>query len=609
MSAAARKTGRGLFRRAAPLGALAAITLLLPAAAQASQTLSVEKAGPGTGTVTSSPAGIACGSTCSFAFADGTLVLLSGIAGPNSTAVAWSGCDSVTIENRCKTTMSSARTIKATFGLIKRKLSVEKTGSGTGTITSSPAGINCGSTCSAEYAHGTEVTLSATPGPFTEAAKWSGCESLSAENKCKVTMSAAKTVSATFNLRPQTLKVAKGGLGTGTVTSSPSGINCPSTCSAGFGEGSTVTLSGAPSGETEAVKWSGCDAITPEGKCQVTMTGAREVGAVFDLEGPTLSLTTTGSGTGTVTSAPAALACPAACAVNFPEGSKVTLTGTPGLHSEAVKWSGCDSTEAGKCIVTMEGARQVSAAFELEPQYVQRALTIAMPGPGQGTVTSIPGGISCPPDCSQEFVLKTKVTLIATPAPGSEFDRWSATACGQSPLCSLTVNNDRTLYAVFKAVGTRTLSVAKAGSGQGAVTSKPAAIECGQACSAQLDAKTKLTLHAVPTPGSTFAGWSGDCTGTKACHLLMNEARNVTATFASNSPSPGAKQCRVPRLKGKTLAKARRALSRAHCKLGKLSRPKGKGALLVRSSSPHSGATRPAGTKVALKLMIRKQGR
>jgi hypothetical protein len=252
----------------------------------------------------------------------------------------------------------------------------------------------------------------------------------------------------------------------------------------------------------------------------------------------------------------------------------------------------------------------LAAIALLLPATAQASQTFSVEetGSGTGTVTSIPGGISCPSDCAQEFPLKTKVTLIATPAPGSEFDHWSATSCGKSALCSLTVNNDRTLSATFKAIGTRTLSVAKAGSGQGAITSKPAAIECGQACSAQLDAKTKLTLHATPTPSSTFSGWSGDCTGTKACRVQMNEARNVTATFTSNSPSPQAK-CRVPRLKGKTLAKARRTLSRGHCKLGTLSKPKGKGTLLVRSSKPGKGAVRPAGTKVALRLVRKRQGK
>lgn len=163
--------------------------------ALASQTLTLEKQGAGSGTVTSSPSGIDCGSICSFAFADNAVVLLSGTAGANSAAVKWSGCDQVTIENKCKATMSGARTVKASFELIKRKLSLEKTGTGSGTVTSSPAGIDCGLTCSAEYDHGAEVTLSALSGPNTEAVKWSGCASVTGENRCLVTMSGAKAVS------------------------------------------------------------------------------------------------------------------------------------------------------------------------------------------------------------------------------------------------------------------------------------------------------------------------------------------------------------------------------------------------------------------------------
>ena len=43
-------------------------------------------------------------------------------------------------------------------------LTVGKSGTGSGTVTSSPAGINCGSDCSEAYASGTSVTLTATRG-------------------------------------------------------------------------------------------------------------------------------------------------------------------------------------------------------------------------------------------------------------------------------------------------------------------------------------------------------------------------------------------------------------------------------------------------------------
>ena len=79
--------------------------------------------------------------------------------------------------------------------------------------------------------------------------------------------------------------------------------------------------------------------------------------------------------------------------------------------------------------------------------------------------------------------------------------------------------------------GTSTLSVAKSGSGSGTVTSSPAGINCGATCTASYPAGTVVTLSAAPAAGSTFAGWSGACSGTGACQVTMNAATLVTATF------------------------------------------------------------------------------
>ena len=521
--------------------ALTAVAVALfapPATAQANQTLTVEKAGSGSGTVTSSPAGINCGATCSFAFADNAVVLLTGASAAGSAPVIWSGCDTVTVEKKCKVAMSAAKTVKATFNLLKRQLTVSRKGTGTGTVTSSPAGIECGATCTAEYDNGTEVTLTGLSGPNTEAVKWAGCTSVDGENHCKVTMSAAKSVSATFNLAKRELKVTKGGLGTGTVTSSPTGIACGSTCFFVFGAGQTITLTGTPTGETEAVKWSGCDSVSAENKCLVTMSSAREVTALFNVEGPTLTVAKLGSGTGTVTSSPAAIECGSACAVNFPKGTTVTLTGAAGFHSEAVKWSGCDTvTIEDKCLVAMNAARAVTANFDLDPQYVEYTVSVRLKGTGQGTVASVPGGIECGSDCSETYVSKTRVTLIATPAPGSVFDHWSGGSCAGTGPCEKTINSSRLINAVFVAAGKRTLSVAKAGTGSGTVSSNTGTIDCGNTCSAEIDAAGKITLSATPAAGSTFAGWSGACTGTGKCKLAMNEARTITASFEKIPPA------------------------------------------------------------------------
>jgi hypothetical protein len=86
---------------------------------------------------------------------------------------------------------------------------------------------------------------------------------------------------------------------------------------------------------------------------------------------------------------------------------------------------------------------------------------------------------------------------------------------------------------------TYALSVAKNGTGSGTVTSNPAGVSCGSTCSASFASGTAVTLTATPASGSTFAGWSGACTGTGSCSTTMTAARSVTATFNTSSGGGG----------------------------------------------------------------------
>jgi alpha-tubulin suppressor-like RCC1 family protein len=83
------------------------------------------------------------------------------------------------------------------------------------------------------------------------------------------------------------------------------------------------------------------------------------------------------------------------------------------------------------------------------------------------------------------------------------------------------------------------LVVHKAGSGEGTVTSSPAGINCGATCSHPFSYGASVILVATGTSGSTFIGWSGDCSGAgSSCQLTMSAGHSATATFASASPSP-----------------------------------------------------------------------
>src|SRR5262249_57252418 len=123
-----------------------------------------------------------------------------------------------------------------------------------------------------------------TPAGGSKAVVWSGCDAVVGSNECEVKMTAAKNVTATFDLVNQfQLKVNKPGSGSGTVTSSPSGINCGPTCQANFADGTLVKLTGTPDAGSEAVVWTGCDKVTA-GVCEVTMDASTEVSAAFNHE-------------------------------------------------------------------------------------------------------------------------------------------------------------------------------------------------------------------------------------------------------------------------------------------------------------------------------------
>ena len=76
-------------------------------------------------------------------------------------------------------------------------LTVTLSGDASGTVTSSPAGINCGNDCTESYASGTGVTLTAEPAQGASFAGWSGA-CTGTQHDCTLTMNGAKSVTATF---------------------------------------------------------------------------------------------------------------------------------------------------------------------------------------------------------------------------------------------------------------------------------------------------------------------------------------------------------------------------------------------------------------------------
>ncbi len=486
--------------------------------------LTVNKSGNGSGTIASDPAGIDCGPTCTYDFALDTAVTLTASAAPGSIFTGWSGAG-CTGTGSCVVTMTGVTTVTANFDLQVLTLSVTKTGLGTGTVTSDPAGIDCGSICMYDFPSDTVVTLAASAAAGSTFTGWGGA--CSGSSTCQVTMDAAKSVTATFALNAYTLTVSKAGNGSGTVTSSPAGISCGSTCSADFDFSTLVTLTaGALAGST-FTGWDG--ACSGSGTCQVTMDAARSVTATFTLNVYTLTLSKTGTGTGTVTSNPAGIDCGLDCSEPYAFNTTVTLTASAATGATFTGWSGGGCSGPGTCQVTMDAARSVTATFTLNVY----ALTVSKTGNGSGTVTSNPAGISCGLTCSADFDFSTLVTLTPEAAAGSTFTGWGG-ACSGSDTCQVTMDAARSVTATFT-LNVYALTVSKTGTGSGTVTSNPAAINCGSTCSASFNYSTVVTLTPTASPGSSFTGWSGACSGSGTCQVTMDAARSVTASFTINT--------------------------------------------------------------------------
>lgn len=257
--------------------------------AATTQTLTVSKAGTGSGTVTSAPSGISCGSTCSASFSANSSVTLTAAASSGSTFAGWSnGCSGTAAT--CTVTMSAARSVTATFNLSSsssQTLSLTITGSGS--VTSAPSGINCSASCTGSFTTGTQVTLNATAGTGATFTGWSG-GGCSGSGVCVVTMSAAASVTAAFtSAQTSTQTIALNVTGSGTVTSSPSGFNCRSLCTASFTSGASVTLTATPAVGWVFAGWNG--ACPGTDTCTVTATAGRTVTATFiQPSGVTVSL-------------------------------------------------------------------------------------------------------------------------------------------------------------------------------------------------------------------------------------------------------------------------------------------------------------------------------
>lgn len=377
------------------------------------------------------------------------------------------------------------RPLQVTVGPRQYSLEVFGDGTGAGTVTSTPPGIDCAVTdgvrsgdCAEPYDEDTQVALNAAPTHGSEFEGWEGpCAVTQDIQNCRITMDVDHSVHAGFEPTPEghLLTVSISGDGDGSVTSSPAGIDCTRVaggvageCSATFASGTTVTLTQNAIGGSTFGGWN--DSCTGTGSCQVTMDQPYGVTAHFDGVKQTLTVSGAGSGQGTVTSSPTGIDCmilaggtSGACTADYLVGTVVTLTTSAAAGSGLEGWSG-DCAGSAACQITMDGPRSVVVDFG---SYM---VTVRGAGSGKGIVLSSPAGVNCDirirswaGDCSEAYPPGVQVSLIATPDDYTyAFYSWHG-SCQGAPDCQVTTDQAHTVVAHFESTRGCSLATVPAG--------------------------------------------------------------------------------------------------------------------------------------------------
>lgn len=149
-----------------------------------------------------------------------------------------------------------------------------------GQVTSSPAGLDCSTQCSASFTRGSQVTLLAVAQDGYEFAGWQGACS-GAEPSCGLRIESTSIVTASFRATPTvSLLVTKVGSGAGLVRADSGGISCGAACGGRFKPGTTVTLTAAPETASYFKGWSGACSGTSL-SCQLSLGADSAVTAEF----------------------------------------------------------------------------------------------------------------------------------------------------------------------------------------------------------------------------------------------------------------------------------------------------------------------------------------
>jgi alpha-tubulin suppressor-like RCC1 family protein len=317
------------------------------------------------------------------------------------------------------------------------RIVLKKKGSGIGTVTSQPAGIDCGATCASDFDYNQTVTLTAVAAPGTIFGGFNQVGCLPPATTCTMTVNRLRNLDVYFQLERTLTVTVVGGVG----HVSGNGLACGHTCTKVYGDGTIQTFNATPSTGAKFIGWSGACSDSWSA-CSITFNGNKSLTATFGYEVRVYM-----SGGGSVGFSSVADTCQSSCFVPIPGNTLVTLTATPNPGWVFRGWSSPLCTGTGPCTLTMNAAKSVYPWFE-----GASTVTVMRAGSGSGSVAP---AAACGYACESRYVTGTVLTFAATPSAGSTFASWNGCDSVSGNQCTLTANGARTVTATFEVEGNR----------------------------------------------------------------------------------------------------------------------------------------------------------
>ena len=222
---------------------------------------------------------------------------------------------------------------------------------------------------------------------------------------------------------------------------------------------------------------------------------------------PAYSLQTPTLGGGTVTVSPAPYITPNIFVSNTP----VTVTATASKNWSFIGWLGDAQGSAAVLPVLINRDLSMEALF------------------GTGIISNVvgAGSIQFSPQLPA-YPYGSAIRLTAIPSSGSYFVSWFGALSGSNnPITLIVTNPSPVVSALFQTLPVGQYSLTVLAQGAGAVSVAP--------YTNRYPSGTVVTLKAIPNPGQSFTGWSGDASGVQnPMTLTMTQSKVITASFTSH---------------------------------------------------------------------------